>query len=283
MFTGAAFRGFGFHATNNKGKFMVPVVNAVLGWPGSFVMRGLEYLVNVTTFLCLVLAAWFRRLRFFQRHGYRPLVTQIIFTGVDAMPVIVFLALLTGFALTFRMVSLFDSVGDTVTLLLYMIGLELGPMIAAIILISRTATAITVDIGNMKLHGEIESLEFMGVDIEEYLIAPRILGVAVSQLAVAVFFTAITLVSGIILSGLLSSPTHFSYLFKLTEGVEPLMLLVFVVKNLLFGLTIGALSCYHGLCVGNSSTEVPQQTQKAIVNILILLFVIDGLAAMVMI
>ena len=262
---------------------MTQALNTLLGWPGAFVIRRLEYLVNLTTFVCLVLAEWFGRLRFFSRHSYRPLVTQIIFTGVDAMPSIIFLALVTGFILTFRMIALFDSVGDTVSMLIYMIGLEVGPMIAAITLISRTASAITVDIGNMKLHREIQSLERMGVNIYEYLIAPRILGVTVSQLVVAVFFTLITLVSGIFLSGLLTSPTHFSYLFKLADSVEPLMLLLFVVKNILFGLTIGAVSSYHGLCVGTSATEVPQQTQKAIVNILIMLFIIDGISAVVLI
>ena len=261
---------------------MAHALNSILGWPGAFVLRRLEYLVNLTTFVCFALVDWFSRVRFFSRHSYRPLVTQIIFTGVDAMPSIVFLALVTGFILTFRMIALFDSVTDTMTMLIYMIGLEVGPMIAAITLISRTASAISVDIGNMKLHREIQSLEFMGVNINEYLIAPRILGVTVSQLVVAVFFTVITLVSGIFLSGLLTSPSHFSYLFKLADSVEPMMLLLFVVKNILFGLTIGAVSCYHGLRVGTSATEVPQQTQKAIVNILIMLFIIDGISAMVL-
>lgn len=258
-------------------------LDTLLGWPGAFILRRLDYLVCLTTFISFVLYAWFSRLRIFNRQSYRPLVTQIIFTGVDAMPVILFLSLITGFILTFRMIALFDSVGDTVTMLLYLIGLEVGPMIAAITLISRTGSAIAVDLGNMKLHREIESLEAMGVDINEYLVAPRILGVAVSQLVVAVFFTAVTLISGVLLSGLLISPTHFSYLFKLVEGVEPMMLALFVVKNILFGLTIGSIACYHGLNVERSATEVPQQTQRAIVNILTTLFIIDGLSAMVLI
>ena len=261
---------------------MLQLITRVPGATGAFVLRRIDYLVNLTTFVCFVLQAWFSRLRLFKRNSYRPLVTQIIFTGVDAMPVIVFLGLLTGFILTFRMITLFDSVGDTVTMLIYVIGMELGPMIAAITLISRTGSAITVDLGNMKLHGEIRSLEIMGVDINEYLVAPRLMGVAISQLVVAVFFTVITLVSGIILSGLINSTLHFSYLFHLTDGITPLMLLVFVVKNMLFGLTIGAVACFHGLRVGVSATEVPQQTQRAIVNILTLLFVIDGVSAMVL-
>jgi ABC-type transporter Mla maintaining outer membrane lipid asymmetry permease subunit MlaE len=51
---------------------------------------------------------------------------------------------------------------------------------------------------------------------------------------------------------------------------------------MLFGITIGATSCYHGLKVGSSPTEVPQQTQQAIINMLIMLFIIDGVVALLM-
>ncbi|MDH5446513.1 MAG: ABC transporter permease [Gammaproteobacteria bacterium] len=261
---------------------MSQVFNSIFGWPGSFVIRRLDYLVNVTTFVCFVLRDWFARAGLIYRYSYRPLITQIIFTGVDALPTVVFLGFITGFILTFRMIELFDSVGDAVTMLQYMIGLEIGPMMAAIILISRTASAITVDIGNMKLHKEIQSLELMGVDINETLIAPRILGVTISQVVVAVYFTFVTLASGILLSGLLISPDHYSYFLKLADSAEPMMLLLFVVKNMLFGLTIGTVSCYHGLSVGTSATEVPQQTQRAIVSILIMLFIIDSVIVMVL-
>ncbi len=258
------------------------VWNRLLGWPGSLLLRKLDYLINLTTFTLFALIDWIRHIRVFSRHSYRPLVTQIIFTGIDAMPTILFLALVTGFVFTFRMIALFESVTDTLGILIYIIGLEVGPMIAAITLISRTGSAITVDIANMKLHKEIQSMELMGMDMNDYLIAPRILGVTISQLAVAVYFTLLTLVTGIIISGLLLSPTHFKLLFKITDNIEPLVLLIFVVKNILFGLVIGATACYHGLKVGQSPTEVPQQTQRAIVNILVMLFVIDGIVAVMM-
>ena len=262
---------------------MAHALNTLLGWPGAFLIQRIEYLINLVTFISFVLYDWLSSIRLFNRQSYRPVVTQIIFSGIDALPTIIFLSLITGFILTFRMIALFDSSGDILALLNYVIALEVGPIMAAITLISRTGTAITVDIGNMKLHKEIQSLELLGVDINEFLIAPRILGVAVAQLSIAVFFTLITLSSGIILSGLLVSPTHFGYLLKLADHIEPLMLLIFISKNILFGLVIGSIACFHGLRVGDSATEVPQQTQKAVVNILIMLFIIDGIIAMVLI
>ena len=258
------------------------MLNRLLGLPGNFVIGKINYLINLSCFVLFTLYEWFRYRRLFHRPSYRPLITQIIFSGIDAMPTILLLSLVTGFIFTFRIISLFESVTDTLSLLIYIIGLEAGPMIAAIIMITRTGSAITVDIANMKLHREIQTMERMGIDISDYLIAPRIIGVTISQLAVAVFFTLFTLISGILLSGLLLSPTHFKLLFRIAEHIEPIMLLVFVIKNLLFGITIGATACYHGLKVGISPTEVPQQTQQAIVNMLVIIFIIDGTIAILM-
>jgi len=262
---------------------MIQSLNIILGWPGAFFLRRLSYLINLVTFIALAVKDWFKYIRIFDRQSYRPLVSQIIFTGIDALPTIIFLGAVTGFVFTYRIIALFDSIGDTVTILNYAIGLELGPMISAIILISRTGSAITVDLGNMKLHKEIEALELMGIDINNYLVAPRIIGTTISQLSIAVFFTLITMSVGILLSGLLLSPTYFKYFFDLAAGLDPLILHVFVLKNLLFGLFIGAIACYHGLRVGTSATEVPQQTQRAIVNSLLMLFLMDAVFALLMI
>ena len=53
----------------------------------------------------------------------------------------------------------------------------------------------------------------------------------------------------------------------------------FVVKNLLFGYIIATTACYHGLSVRYSATELPQQTQRSIINMLIIIFTVDGLMA----
>jgi phospholipid/cholesterol/gamma-HCH transport system permease protein len=262
---------------------MSQALSRIFGATGAFLLHKFDYLVSLTSFLIFALLDWAKNFRFFNRYSYRPLITQIIFTGVDAIPTIIFLGLVTGFIFTFRMIALFESLTDTLSILIFIIGLEAGPMIAAIILISRTGSAITVDIANMKLHREIQSIEYLGMDIHSFLVAPRIIGVTISQLAVAVFFTAITLISGILLSGLMLSPTHYKLIYQIANHIQPIALLVFVIKNILFGLTIGATACFHGLQVGVSPTEVPQQTQRAIINMLVMLFVIDGILALLMI
>lgn len=256
---------------------------SLTGLPGRFFLRSILYVINLFTFSLLALRDWHNNNRIFETKSYKNIIAQIIFTGIDALPTITFLGLAAGFVFTFRLISILDSVGaakDIANLLVTIICLGIGPFIAAIILISRTGSAIVVDLGNMKLHGEIEGLELLGININDYLIAPRLIGTAISQLAITVYFTFIALVFGITLSGLLISASHFNFLYEISTAFTPYLIMIFVIKNLLFGFVIAATSCYNGLSVRTSPTEVPQQATRAIVNSLVFVFIIEGLMAL---
>ncbi|MDH3393985.1 MAG: ABC transporter permease [Desulfobulbaceae bacterium] len=256
----------------------------LFGISGHFAMRFVCYLFDLAAFIVKALGGWCMRARLFDRRTYSPFVSQIIFTGVDALPAITLLGLITGFIITFRLIAIFDAVGGTenmITILTELIGLELGPLIAAIILVSRSGSAITVDIGNMKLRGEIEALELLGVCLDDLLITPRIVGTALSQLVLAVYFTIIALAGGVVISVILLSSNYFRYFGDLMASLYPMMVVAFLFKNLLFGLVIGAISCFHGLLVSRSPTELPQQTQRAIIHSLFFVFVLDGIVATV--
>jgi phospholipid/cholesterol/gamma-HCH transport system permease protein len=232
------------------------------------------------TFSTLALRDWFSKNQLFNSRSYSTTVAQIIFTGVDALPTISFIGLATGFIFTFRLIAISNSLGSTddiINLLITIICLSVGPFLAAIIIISRTGSAIVVDLGNMKLHGEIEALENLGININDYLIAPRIIGTAISQLAITVYFTVIALVTGILISALFVNPSHFDYILKISNSFTPYFVSIFVVKNIIFGFIIATIACFNGLLVQSSATELPQRTTASIVQSLSFLFIIDSL------
>jgi phospholipid/cholesterol/gamma-HCH transport system permease protein len=256
------------------------IISTVFGWTGSLFLKPTFYLFNLTTFSFYVLVDWKKHNKLFDRNSYKNVVSQMIFTGIDALPAITLLAFIVGFLFTFRLISIVDSVGgteDLVDILVKVIGLGIAPLISAFILISRTGSAIVVYIGNMKLHGEIQSLELLAVNINNFLIAPELISCAISQLALTVYFTIITMIGGILLSSFIISEDHLQLLSLLPQAITPSLLAAFVVKNLLYGFIIASTACYHGLSVMKSLTEMPQQTQKAIINSLVIIFLIDAL------
>ena len=95
-----------------------------------------------------------------------------------------------------------------------------------------------------------------------------------------VYFSIISVISGVAVTAMLGGSSYLKYLTEIPLAFDPYDLLLFLVKNLIFGLLIGAAACFHGLRVEFSTTEIPQQTQRAIVNSLSLVFILDGLFAL---
>jgi phospholipid/cholesterol/gamma-HCH transport system permease protein len=259
---------------------VLQIANTIVGWPGRLISRNLSYVINLITFSTIALGDWFKKNQIFNSRSYSTTVAQIIFTGIDALPTITFLGLITGFIFTFRLISITNTMGSTddiINLLITVICLSAGPFLAAIIIISRTGSAIVVDLGNMKLHGEIEALENMGININDYLVAPRIIGTAISQLAITVYFTVIALLTGILISTVFVNTAHLDFIFKIGDSFTPYIVAIFIIKNLIFGYIIGTIACYNALRLRGSPTELPQRTTAAIIQSLSFVFVIDSL------
>ncbi|MBA1330177.1 ABC transporter permease, partial [Candidatus Endoriftia persephone str. Guaymas] len=239
----------------------------------------LLYIIDLVVFVMAVMRSWRNRGGLFNRASRAASITQLIFSGIDALPTITILALAVGLSVTTQLIfaaQVFGQEADVASLLANLVALEFGSLLTAIVMIGRSGSAIAVDLGNMSLNREVEGLELLGIDVHAFFVSPRLIGMVIAQLVLAIYFSAFSLVTGITLAALLESTSNFKYLFAVVSAFEPLDLLLFFIKNLLFGLVIGANACLKGLSVGQSVTQVPQVTQKAIVNSLVMVFVLDG-------
>lgn len=257
---------------------------ATLGWTGRRTLKLGAYLLDLTAFIVHALRDWFGRGRLLNRATRQSLISQIIFTGVDALPVISILALAVGLSITTQMLTLARALGserDAAGMLVSVVGVELSSLLTAIVLIGRSGSAIAVDLGNMKLRGEVEGLELLGINVNDFFVTPRLFGAAVSQLVLAVYFAAIAVFGGVFLNGVLFGSGVPHELVHLARALRPMQLAVFALKNLLFGVVIAGTACFHALRVRRSPTELPQQTQRAIVTSLVLVFLVDGLLALI--
>ncbi len=257
-------------------------MDMIFGWTGHRCITAAAYFFELTAFIRGSVAGWWQWRRHFNRATHRSLLRQIIFSGVDALPVVTLLAVGVGVIFTGQMIHLtsdFTAQADIIRNLSFLITYEIGPLLTAMILIARSASAIAVDLGNMQQQGEIEALELLGININDYLIAPRLVAAAISQLVLAIYFSGIALYGGILFAGSYYSSSYLRYASQAVYALSPAPLLLFILKNLLFGFVIAGTACFHALNLKRSPTEVPQQTQRAIVNALSLVFIFDSLLA----
>ena len=224
-------------------------------------------------------AIWKPHRNIFNKAVYSVFLDQLILTGVNATAIISFLAMFVGMVIASQLVFIMASItgaNDLIKMLARLILGEMGPLITGFVLIGRSCSAIVVDLGNTKIRGEISSIEYLGIDINDYFIVPRIVSMVISQVVLALFFSAVMLFFGMLFSALIYDLSAQKSIIELLSLVSVKSLFIFMLKNCFFGLIVGTIACFHGLSVKNSPTQVSEQMQKAIVRSIVFLLLVDG-------
>jgi phospholipid/cholesterol/gamma-HCH transport system permease protein len=146
---------------------------------------------------------------------------------------------------------------------------ELAPLVTAIIVAGRSGTAIATELGVMRVNSEVLALASLGIDPPRFLVWPRMLATMVSVPVLTVYFSAMTLIGGLLGAFLMDSHGVGDWQTGVALGLTPLDLPLFLVKSVGQGTLVGWLSAYYGLDVGVSPTEVPQKASRAVVQTLL--------------
>jgi phospholipid/cholesterol/gamma-HCH transport system permease protein len=110
---------------------------------------------------------------------------------------------------------------------------------------------------------------------------PRILGVTLSVFFLTFYFQFVAIFGGLFLSSILIDAPLLQQLRNVFEVLTFQEIGVSALKGLIFGLLISGSSCFHGLRVRHSITEIPQTTTAAVMQSLFFIFIFDGLITVV--
>ncbi|KZN32505.1 ABC transporter permease [Pseudoalteromonas luteoviolacea] len=207
---------------------------------------------------------------FFHRNrsiSFDVLVRQVRFTGVEALGLVVLIAMLIGALIIVQGYPLLAAIGQgnwIYDILISTIVRDLGPFIVCFIVLARSGTAITTELGNMVVSKEIDALISMGVSPISYLVAPRVLGMVISLVLLMSYFVACGIFGGYLVSNAFQSIPVSTFFARLIGELHWLDIVIMLVKVALSGLFISLISSYHGLTVNRAITEVPQRNIKAV-------------------
>lgn len=210
---------------------------------------------------------------FDQEQGLRTVFSvvsaQIYFTGFQALPLISVLALACGSIVILQASTSMSLLGGGAILGDIMVAVvvrELAPLLTALIVIARSGTAVSSEIGNMRVNREVEALEAMGIHPLSYVVFPRLIGGVISVICLAIYFVAVACFGGYLVTSLMHNIPFSFFMDILARAFSSADVGLFVLKNAFSGLIIFMISCYQGLMVTSGPHEVPQVTTKAVVN-----------------
>jgi phospholipid/cholesterol/gamma-HCH transport system permease protein len=212
----------------------------------------------------------------------RPRVRQeIARAGVALLPMFLFVALALGFLVVGQTVSALAKVGAINYLgstMVIVVVRELGPLLAAMLVLARVGTAHVIELGTARAMGEVEALEALGIDPVHYLIVPRVIGMALAIFSLTVYLIIGALGSGYLFAFLQDVPmTPGDYFKQLVESLGWLDFALLGLKTIAFGFFIAIVTCYHGLAQPLRLEEVPRVAVRAVTQGVIVCVLIDAL------
>lgn len=203
--------------------------------------------------------------------------------GANAIGITGLLGFLIGTILAFQTAAAMRAFGaeifvaDLVVIVLFR---ELGPLLTAVLLTSRSGSAFAAELGTMKVNEEIDALFTMGLDPVQFLVLPRMVAVLCVIPLLTVFNELLGLIGCGLVMGLWDVPStifmeRIRYAATLTDFFGGL------VKTFVFGGLIAGIGCLRGLQTGTGPTAVGDSTTRAVVSGLIAIIAADGVFAVV--
>jgi phospholipid/cholesterol/gamma-HCH transport system permease protein len=199
--------------------------------------------------------------------SFKILVMQILYTFVEALGITAFLALGIGAAVNITGMPFLSRLSQErliYPLLITIITRELGPLLAAFIIIARSATAIATEMAGMVISHEVEAYISVGIDPIEHLAVPRFLGVTISMFLLNIYFSIFGLGGSFLVAKIFYPLPAAVYFSSLLQSLTLPDLCISVVKSLSFGMIISLVAIIRGFSVERASTEIPVAGLRAV-------------------
>jgi len=206
---------------------------------------------------------------------------QIYFTGVTASTGVVLRATLLGVLIIAVMMDMLDADVDlAVKILLLLVFREIGPLAAAVVVILRTGSAIAAEVAVMRVSGQTRALRYLNINLYDYLVVPRVAGVMVATAALTFYIQALAVFGGLALSPFIIDASFTELAGRFFELFTPVDFFYSTVKSLLFGFSIAACCCYHGLNPPEfTQNAVPKVVTRAVTQSAMLVLTINAVFA----
>ncbi|MGM0395336.1 MAG: ABC transporter permease [Thermodesulfobacteriota bacterium] len=203
--------------------------------------------------------------------------------GVNALPIVALISFIVGLVMAFQSAIPMKMFGAEIYVA-NLIGLamvrELGPLMTAIVLAGRSASAFAAEIGTMKINEEIDALSIMGLEPVRFLILPRVIASTVMTPLLTVFAILVGILGGAVV--ILSMGHPFSAYYNQVVGFVTWGDFVGgMIKCFVFGVLIAATGCIRGYQTRQGPSAVGEAATRAVVSSIILIAVFDGIFSII--
>jgi phospholipid/cholesterol/gamma-HCH transport system permease protein len=215
----------------------------------------------------------------------REISANLYKSGAQAMAVTALVGFLIGIVLSYLSALQLRQFGAD-NLIVNILGLgiirELGPVLVAILVAGRSGSAMTAQLGVMRVTEEIDALATMGVSQSVRLVLPKVLALAITVPLLVLWATAVALFGGMIAAELQLDISYAYFLQTLPRAVSVVNVWIGLAKGFVFGICIALVACHFGLRVRPNTESLSANTTSSVVTSITLVIFIDAIFAVAM-
>jgi phospholipid/cholesterol/gamma-HCH transport system permease protein len=215
----------------------------------------------------------------------RELSASLYRAGVAALPVTTLVGFLVGIVLTYLSALQLKRYGaDLLVINIVGVGVvrELGPMLASIIAAGRSGSAMTAQLGVMRVTEEIEALQVMGVSIITRLVLPKVIALALALPLVAFCTDLAALAGALLVSRFTLGIPPQAFLEALPRAVEPVNFWIGIGKSGAFGFAVAFVACHYGLKVLPNTDSLAAGVTGSVVASITCVIILDAIFAILL-
>jgi phospholipid/cholesterol/gamma-HCH transport system permease protein len=249
---------------------------------GSRLLGLLDHAKGLVRLIGQLLLDLMRLVRHPQEGPWRDLSGHLYHIGATALPITALVGFLIGVVLAYlisQQLRQFGADAFIVDILGISLIRELGPVLAAILIAGRSGSAITAQIGVMRVTEELDAMRVMGIAKGFRLVMPRALALAVVMPLISAWTTIAALGGGMLATHAAMDITPSFFFNALPAAVDVSNLTLATAKSVVFGVLIALVGCHYGLRVKPNTESLGQGTTASVVTSITVVILVDALFA----
>lgn len=188
--------------------------------------------------------------------------------GVRALGITALVGFLVGVSMSYLSALQLQKFGAEIYII-DLLGLsvirELGPMLSAILIAGRSGSAMTAEIGIMRVTQELDALSAMGISHSVRLVLPKVIALAIAMPLLIVWTDTLALIGGIVSAQLTMDIGYRQFLDHLPKAVPIVNFYISLAKGSVFGMMIAMIACHFGFIIKPNTESLGNETTNSVV------------------
>ncbi|NOS74947.1 MAG: ABC transporter permease [Methyloglobulus sp.] len=213
---------------------------------------------------------------------WREISITIYESGVRALGITALVGFLIGIVLSYLsalQLRLFGAEIYIIDILGLSVIRELGPLLAAILVAGRSGSAMTAQIGIMRVTEELDALSAMGISHSLRLVLPKVAALTMAMPLLSVWTSTAALIGGMFSAQNTLDISYQQFLIKLPDAVPLLNVFIGLGKSAVFGLMIALIACHFGFRIKPNTESLGNETTNSVVAAITVVIMVDALFA----